>query len=166
MTIDPEIRTLGRAIQIAGLICLVTALVHAGRIVFETLADGPVGADGALGMLNAALIGLVQASPFLFLICGLAAAARLGGRYVRGEMFTAANARLIGGFGLSLALAAGAIILIRPTLLDWIGGVETGIGIRVDEAGIALAACGVFIMVMSRAMARAAALRAENDSFI
>jgi len=156
----------GKLIQVAGAICLVLAVTHSGRVVGESMFAGPVGMDGWWGYVNACLIGLAMAMPYLCLLSGLVAMMRLGKRYQTGEIISSGNVRLISTFGASLSWAAAAFLLIRPTILDWVGGVSRGIEIRIDEAGIAMATAGVFLMAMAHVMNGALRLQEENESFI
>lgn len=153
-------------LYIVSLLSLVLLVVQAGRDWLEVVADGPRGADGALGYLNACLIGLVHILPFLFLMNGLGALLRPSGHYRRGEVFTRGNARLIEQFGGALVFSAAAFLVIRPTLLDWIGGISRGIAIQMGEASIALFCAGVFVFVMSRVMADAVILKEGSDSIV
>lgn len=166
MTADNRMHTLGRTMEVGGYLALALCLIHAGIHLVERVSAGPVGAEGGLGMLNAVLLGFVDALPLLFLINGLAAMAALGAAYGRGEMFTAGNAKRIRSFGEALAWAAAAVIVIQPTLLDWISGASRGIDFNIDAAGLALAAGGLFTTAMAFAMQRAHALQAEHDSFV
>jgi hypothetical protein len=166
MNNESDPRRWGAAIQIAGVLSLLLALIHSGREVVESIADGPVGADGSLGLFNAGLIGLIHAMPYLLLLSGLGAMARLGAAYQRGEVFSLANAHLIRRFGASLIAAAAAFLVLRPTLLDWVGGVARGFVFRIDDAGLAMIAAGVFVTAMAQVMALATSLQAENDSFV
>lgn len=163
---DSRMQSLGRAMEIAGWLALALCLIHSGITVVERLTDALPDAANALDMINAGLTGLVDAMPLLFLISGMAAMAGLGAAYGRGEMFTADNAKRIRSFGESLAWAAAAVIVIQPTLLDWIGGVSRGIAFNIDAAGLALAAGGIFTTAMAYAMQRAHALQSEHDAFV
>ncbi|MCC5981018.1 MAG: DUF2975 domain-containing protein [Oceanicaulis sp.] len=153
-------------LYVVSLLSLALLIIHAGRAWVEFLAEGPLGADGALGYLNAGLTGLVHIMPFLFLIPGLVALVRLGGHYRRGEVFTRRNAGLIEQFGSALVLAAGAFVIFRPTLLDWIGGVDRGFAVQLNEAPVALFCAGVFVFVMSRVMGDAVTLKEDSDSIV
>lgn len=153
-------------LYVVSLLSLALLIIHAGRAWVEFLAEGPLGADGALGYFNAALIGLVHIMPFLFLIPGVVALVRLGGHYRRGEIFTHGNARLIEQFANALILAAAAFMIFRPTLLDWAGGVSRGIELQLGEASIALFSAGVFVFVMSRVMGEAVAIKEDRDSIV
>jgi hypothetical protein len=166
MTADNRMRTLGRVMEVGGYLALMLCLIHAAIHLAHRVSAGPVGAEGGLGMLNALFLGFVDAMPLLFLINGLAAMAALGAAYGRGEMFSAKNAKRIRSFGEALAWAAAAVIVIQPTLLDWISGVSRGIDFNIDAAGLALAAGGIFTTAMAYAMQRAHALQAEHDSFV
>lgn len=166
MTADNQMRTLGRTMEVGGYLALMLCLIHAAIHLAERVSAGPVGAEGAPGMLNAVFLGFVDAMPLLFLINGLAAMAALGAAYGRGEMFSADNAKRIRSFGEALAWAAAAVIVIQPTLLDWIGGVSRGIAFNIDAAGLALAAGGIFTTAMAYAMQHAHALQTEHDSFV
>lgn len=166
MTADNQMRTLGRTMEVGGYLALMLCLIHSGIHLAERVSAGPVGGPGAPGMLNAVLLGFVDALPLLLLISGLAAMAALGAAYGRGEMFTADNAKSIRRFGEALAWAAAAVIMIQPTLLDWIGGGSRGFEINIDAAGLALAAGGIFTTAMAYAMQRAHALQSEHDAFV
>lgn len=156
----------GRLIQTAGMICFGLAVIHTGRVVVENIATGPVGIDGWWGYVNAGLIGLVMAMPYLFMLTGLVAMIRLGKQYQAGDIISSGNVRLISTFGASLSWAAAAFLLIRPTILDWVGGVSRGIVLRIDEAGIAMATAGVFLMAMAHVMNGALRLQEENEGFV
>lgn len=153
-------------LYIVSLLSLTVMVVHAGRGWLEVVAAGPRGATGTLGYLNACLIGLVHILPFLFLMPGLTALLRLSGHYGRGDVFTRINARLIGQFASALVLSAAAFVILRPTLLDWIGGVSRGIELEIGEASIALFCAGIFVFVMSRVMADAVTLKEDSDSIV
>lgn len=153
-------------LYVVSLLSLALLVIHAGREWVEVLADGPLGVDGALGYLNAGLVGLVHIMPFVFLIPGLVALVRLGAHYRRGEVFTRRNAGLIEQFGSALVLAAGAFVIFRPTLLDWIGGVDRAFVLQLNEAPIALMCAGVFVFVMSRVMGEAVTIKEDRDSFV
>lgn len=153
-------------LYVVSLLSLALLVVHAGRDWLEVVAGGPRGADGALGYLNACLIGLVHILPFLFLMPGLTALLRLSGHYGRGDVFTRINARLIGQFASALVLSAAAFVIFRPTLLDWIGGVSRGIEVQFGDASIALFCAGIFVFVMSRVMGEAVTLKEDSDSIV
>ena len=166
MTADNRMRTLGRVMEVGGYLALMLCLIHAAIHLAERVSAGPVGAEGGLGLLNALFLGFIDAMPLLFLINGLAAMAALGAAYGRGEMFSAKNARRIRSFGEALAWAAAAVIVIQPTLLDWIGGAFRGFAFNIDAAGLALAAGGIFTTAMAFAMQRAHALQSEHDAIV
>lgn len=153
-------------LYIVSVLSLGLLVVHAGRGWLEVVAAGPRGADGALGYLNAGLVGLVHVLPLLLLMPGVAALLRLSGYYRRGEVFTRRNAGLIEKFASALVLSAAAFVIIRPTLLDWIGGVNRGIELQVNEGSIALFCAGIFVFVMSRVMADAVTLKEDSDSIV
>jgi len=153
-------------LYVVSLLSLALLIIHAGRGWVEIVAQGPRGADGALGYINAGLVGLVHILPFLFLMNGLGALLRLSGHYRRGDVFTRINARLIGEFASALVLSAAAFVILRPTLLDWINGVSRGIEIQMGEASIALFCAGIFVFVMSRVMADAVTLKEDSDSIV
>lgn len=153
-------------LYVASLLSLALLVVHAGRDWVEIVAQGPRGADAALGYINAGLIGLVHILPFLFLMNGLGALLRLSGHYRRGDIFTHRNAQLIEQFASALVLSAAAFVVFRPTLLGWIEGADRGVGLQLNEASIALFSAGIFVFVMSRVMGEAVAIKEDRDSIV
>lgn len=153
-------------LYVVAMLSLVLMVVHAGRGWLEFVAGGPVGAEGALGYVNASLIGLVHILPFLLLMPGLAAVLRLSAQYRLGTVFSHGNAKLIEQFGGALVWSAAALVVLRPTLLDWIYGVDNGIEVQLGEASIALFSAGVFVFTMARVMAEAVALKEDSDSIV
>lgn len=166
MDLKDELRRWGRCLQVGGLIALCLAIGHSGREVVASLAATPFAGAGWLDLINAGLTGLVHALPYLLLLDGLYSISRLGGRYQSGEIFSPDNALLIRRFGASLVATAAAFMVIRPTILDWIGGVTRGFSVNIDEAAIAILLAGVFVAAMAQVMTLAGRIQAENDSFI
>lgn len=166
MDLDNNLRRWGRSMEVGGLIALCLAIIHSGREVVESIAGTPFAGASVPDLVHSALVGVVQALPYLLLLGGLYAVARLGGRYHGGEIFSLANAHLIRRFGASLIATAAAFMLIRPTLLDWIGGVSRGFVVHIDEAVLATFIAGVFVTAMAQAMTLANRIQADNDSFI
>jgi hypothetical protein len=157
---------LGGAIHTAGYLCLALAVIHAARQVIERLTAAITVDSTLLDWVNSTLHGLVEASPYLFLLPGLLAVARLGAAYQQGIVFTLANAHLIRRFGASLCLVAGTLIAIRPTLLQWITSADYSLSIRITDSSLAIVAAGLFVTAIAQVMTRATALHDENRQFV
>jgi hypothetical protein len=157
---------LGRAMQVGGYLSFVVALIHAGRVIVESLASGFAERDGILEWVNAGLIGMVHASPYLFLLGGLLAVAKLGQLYDQGIVFAEGNCRLIGRFGDALAWTAAAMLVIRPTVLGWVEASSYGLTFKINEGGVVTLVAALFVSLMGKVMRRASMLEQENRQFI
>lgn len=166
MNLDSDLRRWGRAMQVGGMVALLLAIIQSGREVVESIAATPFAGAGALDLIHSGLVGLVIALPYLLLLSGLHAVARLGERYHEGEVFSLGNAILIRRFGASLTAAAAAFMVVRPTLLDWIGGISRVFVVQINEAVLPILVAGVFVTAIAHIMSLANRLQVENDSFV
>jgi Protein of unknown function (DUF2975) len=112
---------------------------------------------------------LLEASPAIALIWGLAETRSYLGRLARGEVWGPATMTMLGRVGDALLSAAVLAIFVAPTLAEWVHG---SVGAHVDwDAGyLALAGLGLLLTLISRVVRNvvevAAALKAENDEIV
>lgn len=156
----------GRALQVGGHLTLILAVIYTLRIVVVAIVAGMAERTGILAMVNSGLSGLVQASPYLFLMSGFLSVARLGKLYEEGVVFSAGNSAYIACFGNALAWAAAAMLLIRPTVMGWIEGLSWGLSFKIDEGSMVTLVAALFVSLMAKVMQRATRLDQENQQFI
>ncbi len=145
-------------------------LVLVGNGLLEPLMFG-AGEEGPPidEMLRDAGRNLLQASPAIALIWGLAETRSYLGRLAKGEVWGPATMQMLGRVGDALLSASVLAIFIAPTLEEWIEG---SVGVRVDwDAGyMALAGLGLLLTLISRVVRNvvevAAALKQENDEIV
>jgi len=112
---------------------------------------------------------LLEASPAIALIWGLAETRSYLGRLAKGEVWGPATMQMLGRVGDALLSASVLAIFIAPTLQDWI---DRSVGVRVDwDAGyLALAGLGLLLTLISRVVRNvvevAASLKQENDEIV
>ena len=152
--------------QIGGYLIFALVIIHAGRVIAETLAERGSGGHGILGWMNSGLTGMVHASPFLFFAGGLIAVAKLGALYGQRIIFAEENARLIRRFGDALAWTTAAMLLLRPTVLGWIEGSSYGLTFKITEGGLVTFVTALFVSLMAKVMQKATQLEHENKQFI
>lgn len=145
-------------------------LVLAGNGILEPLFFGRGDEGPPLSeMLHMSGRNLLEASPAIALIWGLAETRSYLGRLAKGEVWGPATMQMLGRVGDALLSASVLAIFIAPTLMDWIEG---SVGLRTDwDAGyIALAGLGLLLTLISRVVRNvvevAAALKAENDEIV
>lgn len=120
-------------------------------------------------MLRQAGHNLLEASPAIALIWGLAETRTYLGRLAKGEVWGPATMKMLGRVGDALLAAAVLALFIAPTISEW---VEGSVGMRADwDAGyLALAGLGLLLTLIARVVRNvvevAAALKQESDEIV
>jgi Protein of unknown function (DUF2975) len=120
-------------------------------------------------MLRQAGHNLLDASPAIALIWGLAETRTYLGKLAKGEVWGPATMQMLGRVGDALLAAAVLALFIAPTIQDW---VEGSVGMRADwDAGyLALAGLGLLLTLIARVVRNvvevAAALKQESDEIV
>lgn len=147
-------------------------LVLAGSGILEPIFFNARIEDGAppmSEMLREAGRNLLDASPAIALIWGLAETRSYLGRLAKGEVWGPATMQMLGRVGDSLLAAAILALFIAPTIQEWVDG-SVGMRAEWDAGYLALAGLGLLLTLISRVVRNvvevAAALKQENDEIV
>ena len=145
-------------------------LALAGSGVLEPLFFGRGDEGPPMGeMLRESGRNLLEASPAIALIWGLAETRSYLGRLAKGEVWGPATMQMLGRVGDALLSASVLAIFIAPTLQEWVDG-SVGMRAHWDAGYIALAGLGLLLTLISRVVRNvvevAAALKQENDEIV
>lgn len=145
-------------------------LVLAGSGIVEPLVFGSHDPEYSFSEgVRQSLRNLLEATPAIALIWGLAETRSYLGRLAKGEVWGPATMQMLGRVGDALLAAAVLAIFIAPTVQGWIDG---SVGAHVDwDAGyLALAGLGLLLTLIARVVRNvvevAAALKQENDEIV
>lgn len=145
-------------------------LVLAGSGIAEPLIFNARDADYSMAeAVRESARNLLQASPAIALIWGLAETRSYLGRLARGEVWGPATMQMLGRVGDALLAASALAIFIAPTIMEWVDG-SVGMRAEWDAGYIALAGLGLLLTLISRVVRNvvevAAALKQENDEIV
>lgn len=145
-------------------------LALAGSGILEPIVLDARDADYSTGeAVRAAAFNLLEASPAIALIWGLAETRTYLGRLAKGEVWGPATMQMLGRVGDALLAAAALAIFVAPTLTMWVSG-DVGMQTDWDAGYIALAGLGLLLTLISRVVRNvvevAAALKADNDEIV
>jgi hypothetical protein len=145
-------------------------LALAGSGIAEPIIFGSRDPDYSIGEgVRSALRNLLDASPAIALIWGLAETRTYLGRLAKGEVWGPATMQMLGRVGDALLAASVLALFIAPTIADWVEGSPS---MRWDwDAGyLAIAGLGLLLTLISRVVRNvvevAAALKQENDEIV
>lgn len=145
-------------------------LVLAGGGILEPIVFNARDPDYATGeRVREALRNLLEASPAIALIWGLAETRTYLGKLAKGEVWGPATMQMLGRVGDALLAAAALAIFIAPTVAQWVEG-SFGAYPDWDAGYLALAGLGLLLTLIARVVRNvvevAAALKQENDEIV
>ncbi|MDX2233422.1 MAG: DUF2975 domain-containing protein [Hyphomonadaceae bacterium] len=145
-------------------------LVLAGGGLFEPMIFNARDPDySLLEGAGEAAVNLLEATPAIALIWGLAETRVYLGRLAKGEVWGPATMQLLGRVGDALVWAAFLAIFVAPTLIEWVRG-SPMMRADWDPGYLALAGLGLMLTLIARVVRNvvevAAALKAENDEIV
>ena len=123
------------------------------------------GTAGESAVVRVVLSQFTSVLPSLLLIWALTQVRAVLGEYGAGRMFTPRTAAGVRKVGEALVLAVVARTAIVPVLHFYLGAAPE-LGMRLSTFDLALAAIGVFVMLMGRVLEAAAAIKADSDQIV
>jgi hypothetical protein len=128
----------------------------------EMTQPGPA---GSLAVVRVVLSQFVETTPNLILVWALGELRVVLNEYAAGRFFTTRAAVGVRKTGEAVLWAVGIQAVLAPTLLFYLGA-ESELGMRFTTFSLALAAIGLFVMLMGRVLEAAAAIKADSDQIV
>ena len=123
------------------------------------------GSAGAVTVVRVVLTQFVETAPNLILVWSLEQLRLVLNEYAVGRFFTSRAAISVRKTGEGVLWAVGVQAVLAPTLLFYLGA-EDELGMRFTTFSLALAAIGLFVMLMGRVLEAAAAIKADSDQIV
>lgn len=123
------------------------------------------GTAGELTVVRVVLTQFVEVAPNLILVWALEQLRGVLNEYAVGRFFTQRAATGVRKTGEAVVLAVGIQAVLAPTLLFYLGSADE-LGMRFTTFSLALAAIGLFVMLMGRVLEAAAAIKADSDQIV
>lgn len=123
------------------------------------------GTAGELAVVRFVLTQFVAILPSLALIWALEQLRAVLMDYGAGRFFTPRSAAGVGKVGAALIGAAVLRMAVAPVLHFYLGA-EPELGMRLSSFDLALAAVGLFVMLVGRVLEAAAAIKADSDQIV
>ena len=123
------------------------------------------GTAGELTVVRVVLTQFIEVTPNLILVWALEELRGVLNEYGAGRFFTQRAATGVRKTGEAVVWAVGIQAVLAPTLLFYLGSADE-LGMRFTTFSLALAAIGLFVMLMGRVLEAAAAIKADSDQIV
>lgn len=153
----------GQTFAVVAMVLLIMAVIARGGTVFAlALFESETTWQQRTHEVGRVLISLLPTLLFLEAVNKLRQALQ---RFGNGEFFSQRGATLVAEAGSYGVQAMVAVMLITPTLLQWVER-EGGIGLRLEPEYLGMLAFAIFVCVTGKVLSAATELKTENDAFV